>query len=273
LGSSERKFNVIIGISGLCIDSEGHTRSAGSGKGEAAKRLIEKHGFVEIAWADPIKRFLQELYEFTDAQLWGTQNDKAQSDLRYVRMQAGALGSLCDNPNPPSPIFLTARHAMQTLGTGWGRACYKNTWVDYGIRTAKKLMEDHKLGYTSKYGLRELVDTPTARRQRDEMSGVVFTDVRYPNEFSAVRKAGGKVIRVTRTLLTSFDLDGMDHEHTSETELSDYNDSEFDYAIDNFGGIQNLYAMVDTMMDVFKGKIRAYDESQADVPPFLRKRG
>lgn len=263
---------MIIGVSGLCIDSEGNKRSVGSGKGEASRQLIEKHHFIEIAWADPMKRFLQEVYEFTDAQLWGTPEEKASSDLRYIRMKAGALGTLCDKPNPPVDLYLTPRHAMQELGTGWGRACFEDTWVNYGIRTAKKLIEDKKLVYSPKYGLQTSVDTPTARLHRDTMAGVVFTDVRYRNEFDAVKRAGGKMIRVTRTLRVPFDLDSMDHDHSSETGLVDAEDSEFDYAIDNFGTVDTLHMMVDTMIDVFKGKIRAYDESQQDVPPFLRRR-
>jgi len=262
---------MIIGISGLCIDSEGRKRSAGSGKGEAAKQLIDKHKLIEIAWADPMKRFLQEVYEFTDTQLWGTTEDKAKPDPRYVQIKAGALGTMCDKPNPPEDIHLTPRHAMQSLGTGWGRSCYSDTWVDYGIRTAQALIADFGLTYTPKHGL-YAATTPVERLRRDNMAGVVFTDVRYPNEFSAIRKAGGKMIRITRVLRTPFDMESMDHEHSSETGLLDYDDKDFHYVIDNFGSPKNLYDMVDTMMDVFKGKILPYDASQADIPPFMRQR-
>ena len=44
---------------------------AGSGKDTAAAYLIEKHGFVKLAFADPLKRFAKGVFGFTSEQLWG----------------------------------------------------------------------------------------------------------------------------------------------------------------------------------------------------------
>jgi hypothetical protein len=71
----------------------------------------------------------------------------------------------------PHPLLegKTPRYAAQTLGTEWGRDLIgENLWVNIAMRRA------------SFY------------------NRVIFTDVRYPNEADAIRKAGGVVVRVVR---------------------------------------------------------------------------
>lgn len=53
--------NTIIGLSGL----------KGSGKSTVAKILCEKHNFIEFAFADPLKRGVQEMFGLSDFQLYG----------------------------------------------------------------------------------------------------------------------------------------------------------------------------------------------------------
>lgn len=76
----------------------GLTGKAGAGKSFAAKRLIEKHGFVLIKFADPLKNMLRAL---------GLTDDHLEGHLKEV----------------PCNILAgkTPRFAMQTLGTEWGR--------------------------------------------------------------------------------------------------------------------------------------------------------
>jgi hypothetical protein len=66
----------------------------------------------------------------------------------------------------------SARRAMQLLGTEFGRQLHPDLWVTLWAASVEKAW--------------------------DNGIDVVCTDLRFPNEFEAVRKLGGKVIRVDR---------------------------------------------------------------------------
>jgi hypothetical protein len=108
---------------------------------------------------------------------------------------------------------LTPRHALQTLGTNWGRKLYQNVWVDLGIRRAK------------------------------EAGGlIVFSDCRFLNEARAIREAGGQVWRVVRP---GAGLSGAAGLHPSEMEQeSPSMDQLVTTVIVNSGSLEDLRAQV-----------------------------
>jgi hypothetical protein len=224
---------MLIGVTGQCADSLGRKRIAGAGKDVVAKRLVDHHYFISLAWADPLKRFCQEVYGFPDEALWGESDARILPDERYPR---------------PSGGFLTPRFALQSLGTDWGRNCYLNTWVDYGIRTAQKILRGQF--YTPKHGLMLVpqFDSPSYRAD-----GVVFSDVRFMNELNAIKEAGGKMIRIKRQMTIPYDEKAMNLLHDSETELPNTSDELFDYIIDNSGTLDELMVKIDNMVDELKG--------------------
>lgn len=223
---------MIIGVTGQCQDSLGRNRIAGAGKDEVARVLLEKYNFVSVAWADPLKRFIKEVYEFEDEALWGGSDARILPDERYPRPNGG---------------FLTPRFALQSLGTDWGRNCYINTWVDYGIRVAKKILNG--FNYTPQRGLYKENARPQAMMNKPwKADGVVFSDVRFMNEFQAIKDAGGFVVRVKRKLNTAYDDKAMNLLHDSETELPNTPDDLFDYIIDNSGTLDDLAAKIDDMV-------------------------
>ena len=95
---------------------------------------------------------------------------------------------------------MTAREVMQFVGTDFFRGLYPNVWAD-----------------------------STIRRVLSEGSAfAIVTDCRFPNEVEAIKKAGGKVVRLTRN--------GDDKDaHASETALDkeNFDWGEFDAVIDN----------------------------------------
>jgi len=99
----------IIGLTGL----------AHSGKDTIGGMLPA----VRMSFAQPLKQFCAEVFDFRPDQVWG--NDKEQPDSRYRR---------------PTGELLTPRFAMQTLGTEWGRNCDPNVWARYGVRKAKQAL-------------------------------------------------------------------------------------------------------------------------------------
>lgn len=70
----------IIGICG----------KAGSGKDTTAMILVRERGYVVVALADAMKRFLVEVYGFTEEQLWGPSEKRNAPDFRYPRPGADA---------------------------------------------------------------------------------------------------------------------------------------------------------------------------------------
>ncbi len=66
----------------------GLTGKSGAGKDEVAKRLVLKHGFSRLAFADPLKIAARHIFGLSDAQLWGAEKDKIDP---YWGMTPGQL--------------------------------------------------------------------------------------------------------------------------------------------------------------------------------------
>lgn len=160
----------IIGITGL----------AGSGKNEAARVLVEHFGFVEIALADEIKRICASVFGWGPARLWGP------SHLR----------------NMPDPDWggLTARHALQQLGTEWGRNMHPDVWVRRALGNARRI-ETESVWYTPEGGIEPWFGREYPDQYRNVVipyRNVVIPDVRFPNEVAVIHAVGGKVWRIER---------------------------------------------------------------------------
>ncbi len=185
----------------------GFSGLAGVGKDSAAAVLVSEFGFGRMGLADPIKEICRTVLDFSEGQLYGPSWMRNEPDQRYPRTRDGATD------------YLTPREALQKLGTDWARSCYENVWIDLGLRRARSALA---------------VGVP----------GVVFTDVRFPNEIAAFKAAGARVIRIKReTTLT-----GSAALHPSELEQLSIPDSEFDYVINNSGSLEALPSYVSAIM-------------------------
>ena len=229
-------------MSKVLLAVSGH---AGSGKDTVADMLV-REGFVKVALADPLKRICFDVFNFTEAQLWGPSEERNKPDKRYIRMKRGELGVaetilknsefvLERHPNPIEDVYLTPRYALQTLGTEWGRDCYKDVWIDYGLEVAQALMSGAG-NYTALKGFEPHVEP-------DDIAGVVFSDIRFKNEFDKLRSIGGKIIRIRRNNVTGTPAGGVVG-HASEEEQDEVDDSFFDAVIDNNGTMEELSAKV-----------------------------
>ena len=171
----------IIGITGL----------AGSGKSTIADILVYDFDFVRVKMAGPLKSMLRAI---------GLGDAEIEGELK----------------NEPCRLLggMTPRHAMQTLGTEWGRKCInENLWVNVWRESAC---------YALEYGA----------------SGVVCDDVRFANEADAVRRIGGEIWGVSR--------DGvLPGTHSSETELAQIAP---DVLIRNGGTVEDLQDTVFALM-------------------------
>lgn len=207
-------------IVGLC-------GQAGSGKDAAADFLVKNHGFVKVAFADPLKRICQDVYGFTDQQLWGPSacrnapderwphgaeeyRKAAYRDFELGKQRAQSLleadhpwqddqivvGYLEGAVNYATEGWLTPRLALQKLGTEWGRFCSPDTWVRYALNVHDRLQFAHgEAYYEAKTGVRSLLGTGALMSAKTD---IVISDVRFRNEVVLLQKAGGKVVRIVR---------------------------------------------------------------------------
>lgn len=146
----------------------GFTGSAGSGKTTAANYLIKVARYHRVSFAEPIREMLVAL-------------GIPQHVLRDPVLKESPH-PLLDGKSP--------RHAMQTLGTQWGRQHIShNLWVMHALRTAVRIMQNG--------------------------SRAVFDDVRFDNEAEEIVKHGGKIIRLVRAGA------GTASKHESENGIDD----------------------------------------------------
>ena len=124
------------------------TGLAGSGKSTARKYLVEKHGYKLVKFAGPLKDMLRAI-GLSEAQIEG---ELKETPCEWLQGK-------------------TPRHAMQTLGTQWGRDCIGLAfWIELWVRRVNLIVAA---------GGRVVVD-----------------DCRFPNEAEEVRKLGGVVWRL-----------------------------------------------------------------------------
>lgn len=139
------------------------------------------------AFASALKDIAMGLFNIPRENLFGTDEQKnAISPYNWEDMPTKVKGK--SGP-------MTYREFVQYFGTNICRKIYPDIWTN-------RLIGDI---------------------QAEESLYALVSDVRFPNEVDAIKKAGGKVIR----LLRSSDED----EHESETALDSYED--FDLVIDN----------------------------------------
>ncbi len=121
------------------------TGLAGSGKSTASKYLVEKNGYQLVKFAGPLKDMLRAI-GLSESQIEGELKEEPCAWLQ------GA----------------TPRHAMQTLGTQWGRVCIgPSFWIELWVRRVNLIIAAGGC--------------------------VVVDDCRFPNEADEVRKLGGVV--------------------------------------------------------------------------------
>lgn len=143
------------------------------------------------AFATALKEVSIGLFGLEKDQVYGTNEQKnSLTSYKWEDMPVKIKGK---------SGFMTGREFMQYFGTDICRKIYPNIWTD---RTIKDI-------------------------QAEDSNLAIISDARFENEVKAVQNAGGKVIRLTRT------VEGEDY-HESELALDNYDG--FDATIDT----QNL---------------------------------
>lgn len=174
-------------------------------------------GVKIYSFADKLKQFAVECLGLSEAQCYGTDDDKnSLTHLKWEDMPGiisdksiwdglynqGWLSediytswTLIKYLSYHAPGFMTSREVLQYFGTGICRKMYSNVWVDSCLRQIKK----------------------------DNLDFALLADCRFKNEAKAVQEAGGKIIGFMRRPFPN-------DTHQSEIDLIGY---PFDATIDN----------------------------------------
>lgn len=186
---------------------------AGSGKDTVAGFLVEKHGFAaRLAFADKLKVIIADAFDVPLEHF----NDRDKKNLPHPNLTAAYISrkfnsqdlvswfeAVIDDLAPErmkvstdtaaSAIFhnllphdecVSPRRAAQLIGTeGFRNLVHNSIWVDYLLRRALEIVR--------------------------QGGRVVISDIRFRDEFDAVRQSGGIIMALHRDAAES-------HDHTSE---------------------------------------------------------
>lgn len=240
---------MIIGISG----------KIGSGKDTVAKIITELE--PDKYWS--IRKFAGKLKDVATL-LTGIHQSKFE-DQEFKKTELGPEW----NCNPPGKVGwvhrqpMTVREFLQKLGTDAMRmGLHENTWVNALMREyqpaykgkAHDLKDYSELythiscascgkkynGYKRQHLCKECIEDDRIQFYPNW----IITDVRFPNEYDAVKANGGLILRVNRPGYGTSMLD-LATAHPSETALDGH---KFDHVIDNNGDLEDLKKKVWEML-------------------------
>jgi len=167
----------------------------GTGKTTAADHLVAAHGFYKVKFAEPLKEMLRTM---------GLTERHLEGDLKEVP---------CDLLGGKTP-----RHAMQTLGTEWGRDIMDpDLWVRVWYEKVQFLIEDK--------------------------CKVVVDDLRFPNELKALHALGGYIFLINSQLRIRQPKD----DHASEKVMQLMDQEEY-ITLFNHGTVLDLKNDVDGVL-------------------------
>jgi hypothetical protein len=195
-------------IIGLC-------GQAGAGKDTAADYLVKQYNCTKIAFASPLKAVAEELFPYDN--VYGPSEKREERvpvpvfdsynsrlDVLNDKNVCNKIRSIVGNNIDYRAIdewctgmariytasgnLMSARFFLQNLGTNLARRWNANIWVNIGIESANRLLNQ-------------------------SASIVVISDVRFRNEALAIKAAGGRLWKMVNPDTTSSDS------HISETEV------------------------------------------------------
>jgi len=255
---------------------------ADNGKDYVADYLCKNLDLVKISLADPMKRFVRQLFGFPADNLWGASEKRnelldaqplwnaAFTQLHTMHQFTAAVVSESLGPDVRARAFdglqtwfttlrrqnpekLSARVVLQTLGTEWGRETYPNLWIDYLFNVQLPLLAQ---GYSYRYDLGVILNDGLEDGERHVRRGICIPDQRFENELEAFESRGGTTLRVRR--LSRVRRDGGNTGitgHKSELEQRGIPDERFSKVFNFEEGLDHVNAQLDEWLKPICGVI------------------
>lgn len=172
----------------------------GAGKSEAANALATNPGWIRLSFVDP-------LY-----------------DMMWTFLGVNPR-SIDKNASCPALGGKTLRHALQALGTEWGRNMLSGTiWVDHMQRRLDRACDEA------------------------HAAGVVIDDLRHANEFTMLNLLGAQFVRIERA--------GFKHNYDPHSSEADWTKFEWHHLSINDKAKEDWAALwKDTMPSVFRNNV------------------
>jgi hypothetical protein len=181
-----------------------------SGKGTFAKVFSDSGKFTPMAFADPIKIILQDLFHLSTEELWGT------SDKRTPR----------------------GRELMQVFGTDFARKYEPEIWVN-------KMYE--RIGYYTRHGVDTCFPLGYKVQSKD---GIVITDLRFSNEAKMLREEyDATLIKIVRPHGQD-DATVEQNQHASETAVDYIPHEWIRYGVFNTGTREDLLGEAARLLEI-----------------------
>lgn len=210
-----------------------------SGKDTVADYLVNNYGYKKMAFADNLKHLAIEVFGVTHEQCYTTEGKFKEFD---------------------EPMILTEKHC--TLIGVWLRD--KNHWK-FQMENLMLLDEVLKKGmsFKSPRELLQLLGTEIMRDcfdddihakivfqqiEREGLKNVAIADARFENERRIVKEHGGQLV-----IVDCIQTREQESTHRSETGLGDKFDYNHCIVNDKEAGLDNLYFLVDGMMEMLNG--------------------
>lgn len=249
--------------------------SAGSGKDTAGSWISQNYRGVTVAQADPLKRFVKDVFGFSVEQLWGPSNSR-NAAVPELQDRMGTIISNFDAHAEdwieeilPDFDFDTAmeslkewfgrtlssiteapaspRKVLQTLGTDWGRTLSPHMWVNYAVELSMALLEGD-LAYDRYEGPMD--------KAGESPELVIITDGRFKNELLTVRSLNGVAMKIERNTNRRATDDAGIAGHRSESELDSIPSHFYSTAINNNSSMDSLYYNLAEAMQLLFGITR-----------------
>ena len=204
----------------------------GAGKGTVADLLVDRHDFVKESYANSVKDACATIFGWNRSMLEGDTPGSRAWREQDDKWWSEKLGK------PFSP-----RLALQLMGTEAGRDVFHpDLWVHTVMR----------------------------RCELAPWHNYVIADVRFPNEIDAIRKSGGKVIRVRRGdepewYKLAYDCNTFNQQEVMRNAYPEVHYSEWawvgqftDIMMDNNCDLDTLQKRVDNLVDsLYNNRVEA----------------
>jgi len=189
----------------------------GAGKDTAADYLVNFHEFRRDSFAATLKDAVASVFGWDRELLEGRTKTAREWREQIDTWWAARL-------NMPN---LTPRLALQLWGT---EVCRRGFHDEIWIASVENKIRQSK-------------------------DNIVISDCRFPNEIASIRRAGGRVIRITRGQNPDWfavarrnpELMPIQHPEVHASEYS-WAATDFDFVIDNNGSIEDLYAQLKNLV-------------------------